>query len=77
MMNMLIINIFMIQMFKKDKLYLNIGDLVCILDKEGTESKKIGLILKVKNNLKLCDVLIQGEQYILKDISYKFIKKIS
>lgn len=67
----------MTQIFKKNKLYLNIGDLVHLLNEEGLESKKIGLVLKVKNSLKLCDILIQGEQYILKDISYRFIKKIS
>lgn len=77
MMNILIINIFTIRMFKKDKIYLNIGDLVQLLNEEGLQSNKIGLVLKAKNSLKLCDILIQGETNILKDISYKFIKKIS
>lgn len=64
----------MIRTYKKNKLILNIGDLVIY---DNKENKKIGLILKVKNYLKLCDILIQGEKNILKDISYKFIKKIS
>lgn len=64
-------------MFKKNKIYLNIGDLVQLLNEEGLQSNKIGLVLKAKNSLKLCDILIQGETNILKDISYKFIKKIS
>lgn len=58
----------------------NVGDLVFYYPVEDIESieweKKIALIIKAKNLLKLYDIIIQTENVIVKDVSFYSLEKV-